>query len=195
MNLKGIIKSLYMHVFHIRLYLKAEHIGKSCFLGRYARINTCRYLFMENHCRIGNHCRISFYDEFYGKEYQPQLTICDGAYLGDHLTILCADKVMIKENVLMANYITIATENHGTDPEESICYGKQPLKTAPVCIGEGSWIGEKAVILPGVTIGEKAIIAAGAVVTKNVPAYSIAAGNPAKIIKKYDFQTHQWKRV
>ena len=50
-------------------------------------------------------------------------------------------------------------------------------------IGDNVWIGDKATILPGVTIGEGAIIAANAVVTKNVPAFSVAAGNPAKIIK------------
>lgn len=193
--IKEWIKELYMHVFHMRIYVKAQKIGKKCFIGVRARINTCKYFYMGNNCRIGNDCRLSFYDSFYGEKYKPKLIIEDGAYLGDHLTILCADEVIIEKNVLMASYITIATENHGIDPENMICYGKQPLSTLSVRIGEGSWIGEKVIILPGVHIGKKVIVGAGAVVTKDVPDYTIVAGNPAKVIKKYNFQTHRWERV
>lgn len=53
----------------------------------------------------------------------------------------------------------------------------------PVIIGKNVWIGDKATILPGVTIGDGSIIGANSVVTKDVPAYSVVAGNPAKIIK------------
>lgn len=194
-NIKGVIKGIYMHVFQARLYVCSSTIGKECFVGLRARINTCKYLSIGNNCRIGNDCRFSFYDDFFGTTYAPKLTIQDNAYLGDHLTILCADEVIIQKNVLMASYITISTENHGMNPELKESYGKQPLITAPVNIGEGCWIGEKAVILPGVTIGEKSIIAAASVVTKDVPAYSIVAGNPAKIIKTYNLQTHKWERV
>lgn len=195
MSLKTLIKAFYMHIFHIRVYIRAKYIGKECFIGRRARINKCKYLSMGDHCRIGNDCRLSFYDEFAGEKYQPGLIIHDNAYLGDHLTVLCADKVIIEKNVLMASYITIATENHGIDPENGFSYGKQPLVTAPVSIGEGVWIGEKAIILPGVSIGKKAVVAAGAVVTRDVPAYCIVAGNPARVIKKYHFQSHTWERA
>ena len=71
----------------------------------------------------------------------------------------------------------------------------QELTGKGVCIDEGSWIGEKVCILPGVTIGKKCIIGAGSVVTKDVPDYCIACGNPAKVIKKYDFDEHRWIRV
>lgn len=194
MNLKDIIKRLYMHTVHFRLYVKAGHIGKDFFIGRKARINAYSCLNIGDNCRIGNNCRFSFYNEFFGVKYQPKLKIYDGAYLGDYLTILCTDTVTIGKDVLMASYITITTENHGMDPESDSGYGKQPLTTAAVNIESGGWIGEKAIILPGVTIGKKAIVAAGAVVTKSIPPYTIAAGNPAKIIKKYNFETKQWER-
>jgi acetyltransferase-like isoleucine patch superfamily enzyme len=59
------------------------------------------------------------------------------------------------------------------------------LKTAPVKIGDNVWIGMNAVILKGVTIGENSVVAAGAVVTKSFPANTIAAGNPAVVVKKF----------
>ena len=62
---------------------------------------------------------------------------------------------------------------------------KRPLYSkGAVFIGDNVWIGDKATILPGVKIGEGAVVAANAVVTKDVPAYSMVAGNPAKVIKQ-----------
>ena len=58
------------------------------------------------------------------------------------------------------------------------------VSKGPVVIGDNVWIGDKVTVLPGVTIGDGAVIAANAVVTKDVPAYSVVAGNPAKIIKQ-----------
>lgn len=184
-----------MHIFHFGLYFSAKHIGKNCFIGKRARIRKSRYLEIQNNCRIGNDCRISFFDEFAGKKISPRLFIDDDAYLGDHLTILSADEIIIEKNVLMASYITITSENHGINPETEEPYSKQPLNTSPVRIGEGAWIGEKAIILPGVTIGKKSIVAGGAVVTKSVPEYSIVAGNPATLIKKYNFVSKRWEKV
>ena len=62
---------------------------------------------------------------------------------------------------------------------------KRPITSkGPVVIGNNVWIGDKATILPGVTIGDGAVVAANAVVTKDVPSYSVVGGNPARIIKK-----------
>jgi lipopolysaccharide O-acetyltransferase len=62
----------------------------------------------------------------------------------------------------------------------------------PVVIGDNVWIGESACILPGVTIGEGSIIGALSVVTKSIPAYSIAVGSPAKVVKIYNFKQEKW---
>lgn len=81
------------------------------------------------------------------------------------------------------------------NPESELPYMRQPLESKPVSIGDGCWIGEKVCILPGVTIGKKCIIGAGSVVIKSIPDYSIAAGNPAKVIKQYNFENHNWEKV
>ena len=64
-----------------------------------------------------------------------------------------------------------------------------------ITVGDNCWIGEKTTILPGVNIGKGCVIGAMSVVTKDIPDYSIAAGNPARVIKRYDFEAHEWKKV
>lgn len=111
-----------------------------------------------------------------------------------NFSILNASKVTIGDNVLIASHVLISSENHTTDPESELEYKDQPLHTSPISIGDGCWIGEKVCILPGVTIGKKCIIGAGSIVTKDIPDYCMAIGNPAKIIKRYNFSSHSWEK-
>ena len=89
--------------------------------------------------------------------------------------------VEIGDDVLIGQQVVIATLDHDLDPNK-----RGNMKPAPVKIGDKVWIGAHATILSGVTIGEGAVVAAGAVVTKDVPAYAVAGGVPAKIIKTID---------
>ena len=75
--------------------------------------------------------------------------------------------------------MVLATINHGVSPDQ-----RSDNLPAPIHIGKRAWIGSHATILPGVTIGDGAIVAAGAVVTKDVPAGVLAAGNPCKVIRE-----------
>lgn len=87
--------------------------------------------------------------------------------------------IYIGDDVLVGHNCMIATLNHSMDPEH-----RGDMTPSPVRIGNKVWIGANVTILPGVTVGEGAILAAGAVVTKDVPARTIAAGVPAKVIKE-----------
>jgi acetyltransferase-like isoleucine patch superfamily enzyme len=72
---------------------------------------------------------------------------------------------------------------------------QQDLKVEGVTIEENAWIGSNCVILPGVRIGKNSVIGAGSVVTKDIPPFSVAVGNPARAIKQYNFKTDQWERI
>lgn len=125
----------------------------------------------------------------------PHVSIGSNCYMGYNISILAGADIRIGDNVLMASNILLSSENHGMDPESDVPYMSQALMSERVEIGDGCWIGERAMIMPGVKIGVKSIIGAGSVVTKNVPDYCVAVGNPAKIIKKYDFNTHRWEKL
>lgn len=110
-----------------------------------------------------------------------------GVTIGDCVS-LNGCKILGDGAVTFGNYfhsgedIVIITTNHNYDNAAYIPYDKTRIRK-PVVIKDFVWLGHGVIICPGVTIGEGAIIAAGAVVTKDVPDYAIAGGNPAKVIK------------
>ena len=109
------------------------------------------------------------------------VTIGDYTRIGIHCTVI--GPVCIGNNVNLAQGITVTALNHNFE-DTSMRIDEQGISTKPIVIGDDVWIGSNAVILPGVTIGRHAVVAAGAVVTKDVPPYSLVGGIPAKEIKK-----------
>jgi acetyltransferase-like isoleucine patch superfamily enzyme len=102
--------------------------------------------------------------------------------------------ITIGNNVIFAQNIVASALNHEyRDIATPIV--NQPILTAPIVIEDDCWIAANAVITSGVTIGKHSVVAAGAVVTKNIPPYSVAVGNPAKVIKQYNFDVKDWVRI
>jgi acetyltransferase-like isoleucine patch superfamily enzyme len=91
-------------------------------------------------------------------------------------------RLVIGDDVLLGPNVTIVTSNYGLDDRERPI-SEQTWRESDVVIGRRSWLAANVVVLPGVTIGEGAVIAAGAVVTSSIPAFAIAGGVPAKVIK------------
>lgn len=89
--------------------------------------------------------------------------------------------ITIGDGALIGHNAVLTTLNHDFSPEK-----RSSMHPAPVVIGKNVWLGASVTVVPGVTIGDNAIIAAGAVVTKDVPAGTIAAGVPAKVIRELD---------
>ena len=101
------------------------------------------------------------------------IELFDRAAIGDGAVLYSLGKITVMENAVVAQEAYICTGTHDfSQPHE-------PLVTSPILIGRGAFIGARAFVMPGVTIAESAIVGAMSVVTKNVPANSIWAGNPA----------------
>ncbi len=116
------------------------------------------------------------------------ITIGDWVYIGPGARFSGSGGLVIGNNIAVGPDVTILTSNHRHDDAEWIPFGPDVVEKE-VRIKDHVWIGTRAVILPGVTIGEGAVVAAGSVVTKDVPACAIVAGNPATIIKLRDTET------
>ena len=115
-------------------------------------------------------------------DYGYNISCGDNVFFNVNCVVLDENKVTIGSHVLFGPGVQLYTASH---PLESQM--RRTHKVAkPISIGDDCWIGGNAVICPGVAIGKGCIIGAGAVVTKNIPDYSMAVGNPAKVIKKLE---------
>ncbi|PZP49577.1 MAG: maltose acetyltransferase [Pseudopedobacter saltans] len=113
-------------------------------------------------------------------DYGYNIEIGENFYSNVNCTILDVAKVTFGDNVLIAPNCGFYTAEHPVDA----VIRKTGLESArPITVGNNVWIGAQAIILPGVTIGDNAIIGAGSVVTKDIPANSVAVGNPCRVIK------------
>lgn len=106
-------------------------------------------------------------------------------------TFLDDNRIVIGDNALIAPNVQIYTAFHPTNaadrfgpPREDGSFAFCKTQTAPVTIGNNVWIGGGAILLPGVTIGDNVVIGAGSVVTKDIPANSVACGNPCRVIRE-----------
>ncbi|MDE3143011.1 MAG: acyltransferase [Bacteroidota bacterium] len=102
--------------------------------------------------------------------------------------------ITIGNNVIFAQNIVASALNHEYRDINVPIHEQKVLKAA-IVIEDDCWIAANAVITSGVTIGKHSVVAAGAVVTKNIPPYSVVVGNPAKVIKQFDFTKQEWMRV
>lgn len=124
----------------------------------------------------------------------PRLSIGDFSRIGYNSHIICTKSIIIENSVSIANSVYISDNLH-TYEDINIPIIQQPISQAgEVLIGEGSWIGEHACII-GAKVGKHCVIGANAVVTRDIPDYSVAVGIPAKVIKKYDFNAKSWQKV
>ncbi|WP_193553970.1 acyltransferase [Rufibacter latericius] len=102
--------------------------------------------------------------------------------------------VTIGNHVIIAQHVVISGLNHGYE-HVKVPIKDQPCTTGEIVIEDECWIGANAVITAGVRIGKHSVVAAGSVVTKDVPPYSVVGGNPARILKQYNFDTAQWEKL
>ena len=169
-------------------YIFRISLGKKCYFGHGLIINGKRKqtIKIQSNCSFGRFARLGNTSRgiFVGKN----------TTIGQFATIL--GNVTIGENNLIASYCTFLGGNHNMNPESQNGYmnleDSNGADKGGINIGNNNWIGEKVVVVEGVTVGNYCIIGAGSVVTKNVPDYSMVAGNPARLIKKYDFDSHRW---
>ena len=141
---------------------------------------------------IGNNCLIN--GRLVTEYKDSQIEIKNNVFIGGNTILDCLSKIFIDDNVLISYECILADhDSHSIDSDKrknDLARFKQnqmiwsDVSTKPINIHKNAWIGMRSIILKGVTIGEGAIVAAGSVVTKDVPDYTLVAGNPAIIKKK-----------
>ncbi|MGE4287768.1 MAG: DapH/DapD/GlmU-related protein [Salinivirgaceae bacterium] len=159
--------------------------GKNSLLGLHATYIKSQFISIGDNSSICNGTELSC--SVIENSKAPELIIGDNVSIGEYSHITCANKLVIGNGVLTGKRILITDNAHGASvrKEMEIAPMLRPVVSGgPVLIEDNVWIGEMACIMPNVHIGKGAVIAANAVVTKDVPAYAVVAGIPAKIVKQ-----------
>ena len=108
------------------------------------------------------------------------IRIGDRVFVNSGTVLFSVAGLTIGDDVAIANEVYITdTNSHGLEG--------QPVVEAPITIGDGTWIGARAMVMPGVTIGKRVVVAAGSVVTNDVPDETLVAGNPARVIRSLHY--------
>ena len=121
-----------------------------------------------------------------------EIHIGDRTRIGLHNTII--GPVRIGNDANLAQGVVVSGLNHNYK-DTTYTISKQGVYTSPIIIEDDVWIGGNSCINQGITIGTHCVIASGSVVTKSVPSYSVVGGNPARILKQYDFEKKEWVKV
>lgn len=162
--------------------------------GKDAIIEGFNYISIGTNTVIGPGSEIIALDRHFNQKLTPDLRIGNHVRATSKCRITCAGCISIEDDVLMGPEVFITDHGHGMNPMSKNGYSPQQLIVKNVTIKEGAWIGQRVCILPGTTVGVHSIIGAGSIVTKSIPDYCMAVGNPAKIIKRWDFNLKEWVR-
>lgn len=202
MHFEDKIRSVPLKIFinSIRLWLKLRynigHIGKNSFImPPFTRLINANRFDIGNNVRIGKHAFLLATKKYNNKIYTPKLIIGNNVSIGVNAIISVQNKITIQDNVLIAQRVLITDCHHRYDDINTPVLHQDLTDGLPIIIERDSYIGTNAVILSGVTIGQHSVVGANAVVTKDVPPFTVVAGAPAKIIKKYSWEEKIWIRV
>ena len=102
--------------------------------------------------------------------------------------------VTLKNDVRLAQNVVLSGLNHNYE-DVTVPIFQQGVSTSPITVEEDVWIGANTTVVAGITIGKHTVIAGGSVVTKDIPPYSVAVGNPARVVKQFNHHTGEWERV
>jgi len=124
--------------------------------------------------------------------FDPRIVIGNRVTSTGTLTVAAMQEITIEDDVMFASNVLVSDGMHGFE-NANVPYKYQKMwKIAPIVIKRGCWLGQNVVVMPGVTIGELSIVGANSVVTRSIPPRSIAAGAPARVIKRWDETAGKW---
>ena len=167
---------------------KIGRLGADSTIRTGLKITGGEYISIGNDFYAGPNCRIEAWDAYEGEKYNPVIRIGNRVNIQSGCHIGAIRSVEIGDDTLLGAHVMIIDHDHGSTEasELEIPPAKRRLfSKGGVTVGEKCWLGENCVILSGVTIGKCCVIGANAVVTQDVPDHSVAAGNPARVIKHH----------
>jgi len=173
--------------------------GRGSIVKPFLNTTNSEFIAIGENVNIGTFCRVavsvSFGNYKCKSKRKVRLKIGNNVHIGNNAFIIANNNIEIGNDVIMAPYVYISDHIHGFYDIKKSLHDQPLTDDGVVKIGDNVFIGIKASILPNVVIGKRSVIGANAVVTKDVPPYSVVVGNPAKVIRKYDFGKREWIKI
>ena len=147
-----------------------------------------RYISIGKNSDIQRLTYLTAWNHYKGQDFSPEIIIGNDCHIGAFNHITCVNRIEIGDGFVSGKWVTITDNSHGDTLEDCLLIPvsfRPVISKGAVIIGKNVWLGDKVTILPNITIGDGVVVGANSVVTKDVPSYSVVAGNPAIIIKTY----------
>lgn len=155
---------------------------------------TPEFIELGDRVLIWRGCRIEALSEYGGERYTPLIRIGNGASLQQSCHIVAATELTIGDETTISSGVFITDSDHSYEtPDVNVL--NQPLLVRQTRIGRSCFVGVGARILAGTRLGDHCIVGANVVVRGDFPAYSVIAGIPARIVKRFDAATGTWRRT
>jgi len=169
--------------------------------GRHPRLLGLRHMRIGRNFSAGDQLWLEAVVFYRGQRFTPELELGDDISLSDNVHIACLNRITIGSGLLAGSRVLISDHSHGsyhgpnqsdpaTLPAERIL-----TSTGDVHIGRNVWLGDGVAVLAGSNIGDGAVIGANSVVTGTIPANSIAAGAPARVVRQWNAERREWLPV
>jgi acetyltransferase-like isoleucine patch superfamily enzyme len=178
-----------------KLLLRPAKLGKSSFVMPPFRVSNAKALYIGDNTSIGQYAFFVLRPEHHSVKFTPEFIIGNNVHIGNDFFIGCQKRILIEDNVLISSRVFISDSIHDYRDINRPVLDQPMTEGKAITVKENAFIGVNACILPGVCVGKNSVVAAGAVVTKDVPPYSVVAGNPAIVIKRYSFEKGSWLKI
>jgi acetyltransferase-like isoleucine patch superfamily enzyme len=172
--------------------LSMKKCGTNSCIIRPRKIDGSENIEIGDHTTIGKHGWLCVIKQYAGEHFTPALRIGSNVYIGRYVCISCVSSVQISSGCVLSEHVYIADSSHGLNPDAGPIMEQKLIHKGDVLIGENSFIGYRACIMPGVELGHHCVVGANSVVTHSFPEYSMLAGVPARLIKTYSIAQKVW---
>ena len=178
-------------------FYKCRKRGKGVMIHHSAVIDGGRYIELNERCYIqrGAWLSVPIFEMESRPENRIHMSIGENTRIGPNCTLSALNSITIEENVVFGPGVVVVDHCHNYSNIDIPITNQGIISNGKILIQSGSWVGSNSVIYSSkidLVIGKNSVVAANSVVRHSVPAYSVVSGNPAKVIKQFDFKENKW---
>ena len=169
--------------------------GNSVFIKRPRRLEGSEHMRFGDRVVIAENSWLAAFERYAGRNYHPQLNVGSDVTIGRYACITAINEVAIGDGCLISEHVYISDHVHEHLPHAGLLVRQPLISKGPVKIGPSCFLGYRVAVLPGVSLGAHCVVGAHSVVTRSFPPYSMLAGVPARIIRRFNPSNNVWEAL